>query len=72
MLDLIIKLTFLRGDNWMHFAIGHIALPGLLCYIELKLRYLKNLKLFPITVKELFEPMRRVFALFKSIFLRDR
>ena len=36
----------------MHFAtICHIV--GL--YIKFNLRYLKNLKLFPITVKELFE-----------------
>ena len=27
------------------------------CYPEFKLRYLKNLKLFPIRVKELFEPI---------------
>ena len=45
-------------------------------YPEFKLRYLKNLKLFSIRVKELFEPtdLRReadgIFALFKSIFLR--
>ena len=48
------------------------------CYLEFKLSYLKNLKLFSIRVKELFEPIvlrkkrRRVFALFKSIFLRNR
>ena len=42
------------------------------CYHEFKLRYLKNQKLFSIRVKELFEPKRRrVFALFKSIFLRN-
>ena len=27
------------------------------CYIEFKVRYLKNLKLFSIRVKELFEPI---------------
>ena len=27
------------------------------CYLEFKLRYLKNLKLFSIKVKEFFEPM---------------
>ena len=48
------------------------------CYLEFKLRYLKNLKLFSIRVKELFEPivLRKkgdgFFALFKSIFLRNR
>ena len=26
------------------------------CYLEFKLRYLKNLKLFSVRVKELFEP----------------
>ena len=62
----------------MHFAHG----PIVYCDLEFKLRYLKNLKLFLIRVKELFEPMvlrkkekkksRLVFALFKSIFLRNR
>ena len=49
------------------------------CYLEFKLRYLKNLKLFSIRVKELFEPIvlrnkkrRRVFALFITFFLRNR
>ena len=49
------------------------------CYLEFKLRYLKNLRLFSIRVKELFELIvlrrkkrRRVFARFKSIFLRNR
>ena len=27
------------------------------CYLEFKLRYLKNLKLFSVRVKELFEPI---------------
>ena len=55
---------YLRGHNWVHSA------HGLQCIVKFKLRYLKNLKLFPIRVKELFELM--VFALFKSIFLRNR
>ena len=52
------------------------------CYLEFKLRYLKNLKLFSIRVKEFFEPLilqkqtknkkGQVFALFKNIFLRNR
>ena len=48
------------------------------CYLEFKLRYLENLKLFSIRVKELSEPIvfvkkrRRVLALFISIFLRNR
>ena len=48
------------------------------CYHEFKLRYLKKQKLFSIWVKELFEPTvlrkkrRWLFALFKSIFLRNR
>ena len=47
------------------------------CYLEFKLSYLKNLKLFSIRVKELSEPIvlwrkgRRVLALFISIFLRN-
>ena len=47
------------------------------CYLEFKLSYLKNLKLFSIRVKELSEPIvlwtkrRRVFTLFISIFLRN-
>ena len=53
------------------------------CYLEFKLHYHKNLKLFSIRVKELFEPIvlpkkkkkkkrQQVFALFKSIFLRNQ
>ena len=49
------------------------------CYLEFELHYHKNLKLFLIRVKELFEPIvlqkkkgRQVFALFKSIFLRNQ
>ena len=47
------------------------------CYLEFKLRYLKNLKLFSIRVKESFEPIvlqkrRRDFALFITFFLRNR
>ena len=38
--------------------------------LEFKLCYLKNQKLFSTRVKELFEPI--VFALFKSILLRNR
>ena len=44
----------LRHLNWMHFAIGHN-----ICYIEFKLSYLENLKLFSIRVKELFKPQWR-------------
>ena len=48
------------------------------CYLEFNLRYLENLKLFSIRVKELFEPIvlrkkrRPVFALFIRFFLRNR
>ena len=47
------------------------------CYHEFKLGYLKSQKLFSIRAKEIFEPIvaekrRRVFALFKNIFLRNR
>ena len=47
-------------------------------YLEFKLCYLKNLKSFSIRVKELFKLIvlpkesRRVFALFKRIFLRNQ
>ena len=47
------------------------------CYLEFKLSYLKNLKLFLIRVKELSEPAvfvkkrRRVLVLFIIIFLRN-
>ena len=43
---------YLRGHNHVHFAHRHIVY----CYLEFKLRYLKNLKLFLIRVKE-FEPI---------------
>ena len=54
-------------------SIGYIVY----CYLEFKLRYLKNLKLFSIRVKELFEPIvlwkkAMGFALFKSPCLRNR
>ena len=32
------------------------------CYLEFRLRYLENLKLFSIRVKELFEPIGPSFA----------
>ena len=50
-----------------------------MCYLEFKLRYLKNLKLFSIRVKELFEPivLRKKKAtgfcsFFITFFLRNR
>ena len=42
--------AYLRGYNWVHFAPRLYV--GLYCYLEFKLRYLKNLKLFLIRVKE--------------------
>ena len=55
-----------RGHNCVYFVIGHIV------SLEVKLRYLKNLKLLAIRVRELFQPLdlRRkrdgcLFALFK-------
>ena len=46
--------AILRGHNWVHFA--HRLL--VYCYLEFKLHYPKNLKLFSIKlVKELFEPL---------------
>ena len=65
--------VYIRGHNWVHFTHRLVY-----CYHEFKLRYLKNQKLFSTTVKALFEPTvlrkkrRRIFALFKSIFLRNR
>ena len=47
------RSRYLRGHNWVHFA--HRLL--VYCYLEFKLRYLINLKLFLIRVKELFEPI---------------
>ena len=47
-------------------------------YLKFKLSHLKNLKLFSIEIKELFEPIVLweknlwVVALFKSIFFRNR
>ena len=57
----------------MHIAYGLLVY----CYLKFKLRYLKNLKLFSIRVKKLFEPIvleRKCdgfIALFKSIFMRN-
>ena len=42
----------LKGHIWVHFPHRLVH-----CYLEFKLRYLKNLKLFSITVKESFEPI---------------
>ena len=47
------------------------------CYLEFKLHYLKNLKLFSIRVKELFEPIvlqRKTdgFLLFLKIFFLEK
>ena len=47
-------LGLLRGHNWVHFA--HRLMLLVYCYLEFKLRYLKNLKLISIRVKELFDP----------------
>ena len=38
----------------LHLSIGYIIVY---CYLEFKLRYLKNQKLFSLRVKELFEPI---------------
>ena len=54
-------LRGLRGHNWMHLVIGH-SVTDTNCYLEFKLRYLKNLKLFSIRVKELFEPIVLLFS----------
>ena len=44
---------YLRGHNWVHFAHRLIVYS----YLEFKLRCHRNLKLFSIRVKELFEPI---------------
>ena len=44
------------GHNWVRFAYRLLVY----CYLEFKLRYLKNMKLFSIRVKELFEPAQRI------------
>ena len=46
--------SMLRGDNCMLLK---SPLAIVYCYIEFKLRYLKNLKLSSIRVKELSEPI---------------
>ena len=58
------------GSNWIHFATGY-----LLQWIQTKLSSadLKNLKLFSISVEELFEPLVLPengdgFTLFKNFF----
>ena len=47
------RMASLRGHNWLHFTHRSIVY----CSLEFKLCYLKNLKLFSIRVKELFEPI---------------
>ena len=46
-------VTNLKGSQLDFFC----PLAIVFCYLELKLRYLKNLKLFSIRVKELYEPI---------------
>ena len=65
----------LRGHNWVLFP----HRPQCTVTLNSNLRYLKNLKLFSIGIKELFEPIalwkkkrQQGFALFKSIFLRNQ
>ena len=68
------QFQFIKGSQLGAFC--HLAI--VYCYLEFKLHYLENLKLFSIRVKELFESIlmrkkrQQVFALFKSIFLRNR
>ena len=68
--------TELRGDNYMLLAHRPYVVY---CYLEFKLSYLKNLKLFSIRVYKriiwacsFVKKRRRVLALFISIFLRNR
>ena len=66
--ETILPTSVLMSYIWVHFAIGH----SIYCYLDFKLRYLKNLKLLSIRVKQLFDPIvcenkkRRVFALLKA------
>ena len=46
-------LSSLKGSQMVAFSPKAIVY----CYLEFKLRYLKNLKLFSIRVKELLEPI---------------
>ena len=41
--------------GWQLHALSPLAI--VYCYLEFKLRYLKNLKLFSVRVKELSEPI---------------
>ena len=66
---MLMVTPFLSGHSWVHFVYR------LQCtvYLEFKLRYLKNLKLFLIGVKELLEAIvlkktRRWFLLFSKAF----
>ena len=82
-LNVNITSSFEKCNQWRQIGLKGSQLGAfcpqaiVYCYLEFKLRYLKNLKLFSIRVKELFELIvlrnrRRVFALFKSILLRNR
>ena len=46
-------------DNWLKASQLHAFCPSAIvyCYIEFKLSYLKNLKMFSISVRQLFEPI---------------
>ena len=46
------KVDMFEHNKWVHFAHRPYIVY---CYLEFKLRYLKNLKLFSTRVKELFE-----------------
>ena len=50
--ELLVK--FLKGHNWVPFPKDHCTLW--ICYLKFKFCYLKNLKLFSIGGKGLFEP----------------
>ena len=73
-IDIIVESISIKGSQLGAFFPYAIVY----CYHEFKLRYLKNKKLFSIRVKELFKPIvlrkkkATCFALFKSIFLRNR
>ena len=48
-----IIIFYVKGSQLVAFCPKAVVY----CYLEFKLRYLKNLKLFSIRVKDLFEPI---------------
>ena len=83
--DQSLKLKYIKNDSaeqepwikgWQLDALSPLTI--VYCYLEFKLSYLKNLKLFSIGVKDLIwacsfvKKRRRVLTLFINIFLRNQ